>query len=516
MFDRKLRVGAVLVLALLAAGCGEPREVVTLHLQDALVTHTGEGRDVTVLLVRKAGSWVGGFATARRWNAASHPVRADKLEWTDRGIEGTLEIALLPDSWIPRDHKPRRLVVTVRAGVDGNEINGAYTGRFGERPVVGEVRGNTGPEDTPGQGDRAGLLRTFIPTDEGGLKEVVMRFTARNGEVVALHSAALEADELALVANESGLTGTAVLVTADNDRLPVTFALFFVGRDIGGSLRFGGNGEGVIAPASGTLERVADTILGNRTEGVDPLSEQRMVRIRDAQEKTSQIDDSVFIKGVHRQGGSHLPYRYYRPQAASAENPLPLVVFLHGAGQRGADNEKQLTTWPKVFVLPEHQQKRPCHVLVPHASNWYGQRQQGADANAPTIGEMIAEVTEKLAADESVDASRVYLTGLSMGGFGTCMLLADRPTLFAAGVPICGASPERAKDVGGTPVWVFHGDCDVTVHPGRSREFVRSLQGLGHQPRYTEYHLVGHGSYKWAYTYEPMFEWLFAQRRGGQ
>ena len=113
----------------------------------------------------------------------------------------------------------------------------------------------------------------------------------------------------------------------------------------------------------------------------------------------------------------------------------------------------------------------------------------------------------------SIDPQRIYLTGLSMGGYGTWDLLARKPDLFAAGVPVCGGGDEStAEKFAKVPVWVFHGDKDTAVPVGRSRTMVEALKKAGGHPKYTEYAGVGHNPWDKAYADPKLMNWLFKQK----
>jgi predicted peptidase len=116
--------------------------------------------------------------------------------------------------------------------------------------------------------------------------------------------------------------------------------------------------------------------------------------------------------------------------------------------------------------------------------------------------------------DYSIDGRRIYITGLSMGGYGTWDLMARKPELFAAAVPICGGGDEAtAEKIKNIPVWVFHGAKDGAVKVERSRRMVEALKKAGGKPIYTEYPEVGHDSWNPAYKDAKMFAWLFAQKK---
>ena len=115
----------------------------------------------------------------------------------------------------------------------------------------------------------------------------------------------------------------------------------------------------------------------------------------------------------------------------------------------------------------------------------------------------------------SIDPQRIYLTGLSMGGYGTWDLLARKPDLFAAGVPVCGGGDEStAEQIANIPIWVFHGDLDSAVPVSRSRTMVEALKKAGGHPKYSEYPGVEHNSWDKAYADPELMKWLFAQKRG--
>lgn len=112
-----------------------------------------------------------------------------------------------------------------------------------------------------------------------------------------------------------------------------------------------------------------------------------------------------------------------------------------------------------------------------------------------------------------VDKNRIYVTGLSMGGFGTWDIIVRRPKLFAAVVPICGGDEAQAARIARIPIWAFHGGKDRTVKPLRSRNMVDAIKKAGGKIKYTEYPKVGHFAWTPAYRDPEMFAWLFAQKR---
>jgi predicted peptidase len=124
------------------------------------------------------------------------------------------------------------------------------------------------------------------------------------------------------------------------------------------------------------------------------------------------------------------------------------------------------------------------------------------------------ELLDKVAKDKHIDASRIYIGGLSMGGFGTFDLLARRPELFAAAVPVCGgADLEKAASYKSVPIWVFHGAKDPVVPADLSRSLIKVIEQAGGSPRYTEYPEGGHDVWNMAIREPELLPWLFNQKK---
>jgi predicted peptidase len=196
----------------------------------------------------------------------------------------------------------------------------------------------------------------------------------------------------------------------------------------------------------------------------------------------------------------------------------PLVLFLHGAGERGdsALTVKHIGAW----ALQEKNRKNyECFVLVPQCekNNKWVEVDWAADShNQPKemskYMNLTVQLLEELQTELPIDSTKIYLTGLSMGGYGTWDLAARFPQKFAAIVPICGGADEKTVDsLKNIPIWVFHGALDQTVRPQRSRRMVEVLKKTGNKDlHYTEYEKVKHGSWKPAYEDETMWKWLFS------
>ena len=227
----------------------------------------------------------------------------------------------------------------------------------------------------------------------------------------------------------------------------------------------------------------------------------------------------AFEKGTVAVGEVTIPYRLFKPEV-QPDKRYPLVVFLHGAGERGEDNQNQLRHGLAMLSSPEFQSKEPAFLLAPQCPN--GRKWSEVDwskmesalpkePSVPMAGVM--QVIDSLIAKQAVDPSRIYITGLSMGGYGTWDAISRWADRFAAAVPVCGGGDERQADrLTRIPVWCFHGDQDKAVPVERSRNMIEAIRRAGGKPKYTEYPGVGHNSWDKAYSDPELYQWLFAQR----
>lgn len=225
--------------------------------------------------------------------------------------------------------------------------------------------------------------------------------------------------------------------------------------------------------------------------------------------------------------GETLPYRLFVPANYDPQKKYPLIVFLHGAGERGSDNEAQLVHAQVLrFVRDDVQAKHPCFLVAPQCpAPKKGQQSRWVEVDwglktpheTPAISkgmQLTVELLDALTKQYSIDPDRRYVTGLSMGGYGSFDLCIRRPHDIAAAMPICGgADDSKAKQIAHIAFWIFHGGADTVVPVGRSRSIVEALKAAGANPRYTEYPGVGHGCWAKAYQEPDMVEWLFAQKR---
>jgi predicted peptidase len=222
--------------------------------------------------------------------------------------------------------------------------------------------------------------------------------------------------------------------------------------------------------------------------------------------------------------GDTISYRLFIPEDYPKGIPYPLVLFHHGGGGTGNDNIRNLEgPCPWEWAGPERQSRNPCFIVAPQIPE--NKKKRGEDGRPRTDImkvhiQTIHEILDALEREFSIDRSREYVTGLSMGGECTWMSIIERPDRFAAAVPICGgdwiigmSAEERGKKFAQLPMWIFHGATDDVVSVEVSREAVRALKEAGGNPRYTEYPGVGHNSWTRAYRDSELIDWLFAQSR---
>lgn len=215
-------------------------------------------------------------------------------------------------------------------------------------------------------------------------------------------------------------------------------------------------------------------------------------------------------------------YRLMSPARVVPGQTYPLVIFLHGGGERGDDNEMQLKYLPEVLARPENRERYPCFVVAPQCPvgrQWievpYGEIESRPIATSGTALRMLKAACDDVLRTEPIDDARIYLTGISMGGFGCWYLAAFQAEQTAALAPICGGGDEAgAAALKDLPTWAVHGADDDIVPVARSRNMVAAIRAAGGSPMYTELPGVGHDS--WTPAYEPSFgllDWMFEQHR---
>ena len=242
--------------------------------------------------------------------------------------------------------------------------------------------------------------------------------------------------------------------------------------------------------------------------------------------KPASGPDAFEVRETKFTGGDYdaetFRYLLLTPQKIEAGKKYPLVLFLHGAGERGNDPQLLKKHFLAQIGSAENRERFPCFVVVPQCRNgvWWAGRppanRNQSDATADDMGEMMKMALQCVAETietQPVDESRLYLTGISMGGFGSWDLAARQPKRWAAVVPICGGGDEaNAEKLTEVPLWVVHGDADPAVPVDRSRRMVAAIRAAGGHPAYTESPGVGHESWTPAYKDLGVVAWMFANK----
>jgi predicted peptidase len=217
-----------------------------------------------------------------------------------------------------------------------------------------------------------------------------------------------------------------------------------------------------------------------------------------------------------------LPYQLVLPDNYQPQNSYPLMVLLHGSGERGNNNQAQLKHFLPLINNGAVRKKYPFIFLIPQcpAGNSWSQylwKRDSSDAEMPTTPtkplELLHALTLKLETQYKVDAKHKYISGLSMGSFGTLEFISFYPKEFIAAVAICGgAHPGLYKKISKTPTWIFHGDSDPVVKVALSRKLVEAIRDLDKEIIYTELQGVRHDSWVAAYSNPLWLDWLWAQK----
>jgi predicted peptidase len=234
-----------------------------------------------------------------------------------------------------------------------------------------------------------------------------------------------------------------------------------------------------------------------------------------------QISNLFEKKVFTEKNNGKLNYRFYRPDHLDQGRKYPLVIFLHGSGERGDDNEKQLANGINLFSDSISQSEFACYILAPQCPE--KQRWVEVDWKLPNHIQpvepskpfyLLNKLIDSLTKEPGIDKLRIYITGLSMGGFGVWDLITRFPEKFAAAIPICGGGDEtKALQIKDVPVWAFHGATDKAVMVERSRNMVEAVRKTGGNIRYTEYPQIGHACWNEAYAEKGLLEWLFSQKK---
>lgn len=242
---------------------------------------------------------------------------------------------------------------------------------------------------------------------------------------------------------------------------------------------------------------------------------------------TKAQDLNKYEKGSFIKGKDSINYRILFPEQFDAQKKYPIVFFLHGRGERGTDNEKQLTHGGKLFLNEQYRKQFPAIVVFPQCgedSYWANvdinetnnkRVFKFMEGGKPTKSmRALLRMIDNLLDKPYTDKKRVYIAGLSMGGMGTYEVLRRKPRTFAAAIAICGgdniANVRKYKKV---PLWIFHGEKDDVVPPVNSINIVNQLKVLGVTPKLTLYPQANHNSWDSAFAEPQLLPWLFSNQK---
>lgn len=216
-----------------------------------------------------------------------------------------------------------------------------------------------------------------------------------------------------------------------------------------------------------------------------------------------------------------LRYRILAPLDYDKNKKYPVHLFLHGSGERGNDNNLQLTHGADLFLNFQNRKNYKSWVIFPQApkNDWWGGFYDPYKFNynikhSKALG-LVIKLMDEFILRKDVDINRVYVSGISMGGMGTYAILNQRPNMFAAATPICGDGDPNsvsnfAKKVS---IWIFHGSLDKTVLPENSLKMADGILKSGGNPRITFYENVKHLSWKNAFLEKDFLDWIHSKTK---
>lgn len=238
-------------------------------------------------------------------------------------------------------------------------------------------------------------------------------------------------------------------------------------------------------------------------------------------------DLSLYKKENFVVGNETMPYRILYPENFDANKKYPIVFFLHGRGESGNDNQKQLANGGKLFLKDDFRKQNQAIVIFPQCaedSYWANVDIQTVSdkrfftfikGGAPTKSmALLLKLTDEYVKKPFADKSKIYVGGLSMGGMGTFEMLRRKPNIFAAAFAICGGdNPANAKKYKNVPLWIFHGGLDDVVNPQLSYQVYRELKKLGNTPKFTIYAKANHNSWDATFAEPTLLPWLFSHSK---
>lgn len=243
------------------------------------------------------------------------------------------------------------------------------------------------------------------------------------------------------------------------------------------------------------------------------------------------FSQSGYQKQSFSRQGQTLQYRILYPEQYNKNKAYPVLTFLHGSGERGSDNEAQLLHGGSLFEREDIRKRFPAIIIFPQCpkdSTWRratarpdntsptGFARNLSFPSRPTGPALLVKLLlDSLVKTKVADANRMYIGGLSLGGFGTFDMIERYPDFFAAALSICGGGDTVMAErfANKISVWLFHGDSDKSVDVKHSREYYNALKKRGADVRYTEYPGVGHNSWDNALEEKDLVPWVFSKSR---
>ncbi len=231
--------------------------------------------------------------------------------------------------------------------------------------------------------------------------------------------------------------------------------------------------------------------------------------------------EKYFERKSYSSGNYILNYQLYKP-SVTIDPGRPLIIFLHGAGERGNDNHSQLTHGVGHFMTDSIREKYHFELIVPQCPE--DERWVETDWTKPShvmspqpsvIMQCLFNLIDSIVATDSIDPDRIYITGLSMGGFGTWDAIQRRPFFFAAAAPVCGGGDEKqASQLVSIPIRIYHGKLDHLVIPARSINMYNAIRAAGGtMAELTLFPDLGHLCWEKVYSDPSFYQWLFKQKK---
>jgi predicted peptidase len=231
-------------------------------------------------------------------------------------------------------------------------------------------------------------------------------------------------------------------------------------------------------------------------------------------------DLNLYEKEIYMHENDTLNYRILKPLNYDSNKQYPVHLFLHGSGERGNNNVSQLVHGGKLFLKKENREQYNSWVIFPQASksDWWGHSEPykfNYNVKESKDMSLVIKLMDSFVERNDVDTNRVYVSGLSMGGMGTFVILNLRPEMFAAATPICGdGDPNSVKNYSKkVPIWIFHGSDDTVVSPKNSLKMANAIIDAGGSPKITFYENVDHGSWNNAFAEKDFLKWIHSKSK---